>query len=140
MHEAFKAVFDEHENPTHACKQDIHDGLGSVCDIVSAAHMQVAKYRSLIGKAKRAGLDAGYEWKIAHIEQTFRGLADAVQALDQAAERVTDLVSNLDRYMLGARADIERLTALERGGPLVPPRDHGTIERISPPPASDPVG
>lgn len=113
MHPTTQALFDEHANPTHCGKRAIHDQLGPILDMIATVKLQVALYQQKRVAAKLADHDHAIDGKLELIKQTLKVVDTALSNFHAEGERAADALTQLDRTMAEARADIARHEATQ---------------------------
>lgn len=124
MHQELAALFIEHEEPTHASKDDVHAELRAISRLASNARKQIIEYESLLDDALHAPHDPMYDAKVEHMRQTFGAMAREAEKLATSARDLGQTFAQLERYMGDWRGDIERMDAAK-----VAP---GAVEAVAP--------
>lgn len=111
MHTQLKAVFDEHDNASHASKRDVHDQLAPILAIATAVQRQVLEYKSLLMQAELADHDHALDGKIEHMRQTFAAAEREANAFMEHGRNLAQCFTQLDRYMADAQSGVETIMA-----------------------------
>lgn len=106
MHAELQAVFDEHANPTHVTKAEVHAALSPILQLTSRAQQQMIVLRSLLTQAELAPHDHALDSKLEMMHQTLGAMEREAGALSQVGRNLALVFTQLDRYAAEWEADI----------------------------------
>lgn len=115
MHTKLRALFDEHEKPTHAAKRDIHDDLSRIVRLAGRIQKQLIEYRTLTSDAVLSpDHDPRMTGKLEAIHQTFAATESHAAVFMASARDLGRDFEQLDRYMAECAAEITAYLAKQQ--------------------------
>jgi hypothetical protein len=108
MHASLQALFDEHKQPQHAGKRDVHDQLKPILAAAARINKQMAVYRDLHLTAKLDDHDHLLDGKQEMLRQKFAAGERLAAEFIAAGERLADVMTEIEQEMVKGEADIIR--------------------------------
>lgn len=109
MSAATQAFFDEHREPSHASKDDVHGQLAALLAVGARVQKQLIEYHAALDAAELSDPDPAFAGKIEMFRQTLGAADREAKAFVDAGRQLAKAFSQLDRYVVDAKADIARV-------------------------------
>lgn len=113
MHEALRAVFREHRNPSHCSKQQVQDQLAPILRMAKAAQLQLVELKALVAEAGLVPHNGEADGTMEHIHQTLAAAERRVNAFVENGRAVAQDFAQLERYLAEQEAKLSTLPAVD---------------------------
>lgn len=104
-----KSLFDEHANPTHTSRRDVHDQLAAIVSLGAKVQKQMIEYRACLMEEQLSQADPALEAKYEQIHQTIDAAEREARIHVESGRQLAKTYSQIDRVMAATQLDVANI-------------------------------